>query len=165
MCPFLFFFFHNKRILFVFFFFSSRRRHTRLQGDWSSDVCSSDLRRLAMVDAGKQQRRSTLENRQRRAPQKIREARVDGVLAAADGKNETGIGIELHAEARRTALAAEAGKHSLKKRPASRNRRNIASHSGQFLRLTGGGATFFFAFSASFMASRVPSMASSRLSL
>src|SRR3989454_10419990 len=28
----------------IFFFFSSRRRHTRLQGDWSSDVCSSDLR-------------------------------------------------------------------------------------------------------------------------
>src|SRR2546426_11459716 len=27
----------------MFFFFSSRRRHTRLQGDWSSDVCSSDL--------------------------------------------------------------------------------------------------------------------------
>src|SRR5256885_12759235 len=26
------------------FFFSSRRRHTRLQGDWSSDVCSSDLK-------------------------------------------------------------------------------------------------------------------------
>src|SRR5919106_2859100 len=25
------------------FFFSRRRRHTRLQGDWSSDVCSSDL--------------------------------------------------------------------------------------------------------------------------
>src|SRR5205807_7560941 len=31
-------------VLFCFcFFFSSRRRHTRLQGDWSSDVCSSDL--------------------------------------------------------------------------------------------------------------------------
>src|SRR3989454_9724849 len=27
----------------LIFFFSSRRRHTRLQGDWSSDVCSSDL--------------------------------------------------------------------------------------------------------------------------
>src|SRR5256885_3017645 len=27
----------------VYFFFSSRRRHTILQGDWSSDVCSSDL--------------------------------------------------------------------------------------------------------------------------
>src|SRR5256885_8693151 len=32
-------------INFQFFFFSSRRRHTRLQGDWSSDVCSSDLER------------------------------------------------------------------------------------------------------------------------
>src|SRR5437867_8638995 len=32
-------------ILFIsfFFFFSSRRRHTRSYGDWSSDVCSSDL--------------------------------------------------------------------------------------------------------------------------
>src|SRR2546430_5833001 len=28
----------------VFFFFSSRRRHTRFDCDWSSDVCSSDLR-------------------------------------------------------------------------------------------------------------------------
>src|SRR5437867_5831557 len=28
----------------VWFFFSSRRRHTRSYGDWSSDVCSSDLR-------------------------------------------------------------------------------------------------------------------------
>src|SRR5688500_20229397 len=27
----------------LIFFFSSGRRHTRLQGDWSSDVCSSDL--------------------------------------------------------------------------------------------------------------------------
>src|SRR6266536_5440172 len=26
------------------FFFSSRRRHTRSTRDWSSDVCSSDLR-------------------------------------------------------------------------------------------------------------------------
>src|SRR3712207_6094917 len=29
---------------FYFFFFSSRRRHTRYWRDWSSDVCSSDLR-------------------------------------------------------------------------------------------------------------------------
>src|SRR5207248_4450533 len=27
----------------VLFFFSSRRRHTSSYGDWSSDVCSSDL--------------------------------------------------------------------------------------------------------------------------
>src|SRR5436309_11152019 len=31
-------------IFFIFFFFSSRRRHTRFSRDWSSDVCSSDLR-------------------------------------------------------------------------------------------------------------------------
>src|SRR6266487_5675908 len=30
-------------ICLVVFFFSSRRRHTRWTGDWSSDVCSSDL--------------------------------------------------------------------------------------------------------------------------
>src|ERR1039457_2611887 len=30
------------RLLHQPFIFSSRRRHTRLQGDWSSDVCSSD---------------------------------------------------------------------------------------------------------------------------
>src|SRR5438067_7079336 len=40
------------------FFFSSRRRHTRSKRDWSSDVCSSDLRRggpaelQRRVDAG-----------------------------------------------------------------------------------------------------------------
>src|SRR2546426_4560879 len=36
-------------ICIFFFFFSSRRRHTRLQGDWSSDVCSSDLCRVRSV--------------------------------------------------------------------------------------------------------------------
>src|SRR5699024_11362630 len=30
--------------IFFFFFFSSRRRHTRSKRDWSSDVCSSDLK-------------------------------------------------------------------------------------------------------------------------
>src|SRR5207248_6901629 len=28
----------------IMIFFSSRRRHTRSYGDWSSDVCSSDLK-------------------------------------------------------------------------------------------------------------------------
>src|SRR2546426_5727743 len=37
----IFFFMYSSRV--SCFFFSSRRRHTRLQGDWSSDVCSSDL--------------------------------------------------------------------------------------------------------------------------
>src|SRR5438876_2683719 len=30
-------------LVLLFFFFSSRRRHTKWTGDWSSDVCSSDL--------------------------------------------------------------------------------------------------------------------------
>src|SRR6266702_3550960 len=35
-----------------FFFFSSRRRHTRWPRDWSSDVCSSDLRCTAVTVTG-----------------------------------------------------------------------------------------------------------------
>src|SRR6266850_1074559 len=35
----------------ILFFFSSRRRHTSLQGDWSSDVCSSDLARVNAIKA------------------------------------------------------------------------------------------------------------------
>src|SRR5699024_12573622 len=34
------------------FFFSSRRRHTRSKRDWSSDVCSSDLRDLILFQYG-----------------------------------------------------------------------------------------------------------------
>src|SRR5437764_11002595 len=43
---FLFFF---SLFFFFFFFFSSRRRHTRYIGDWSSDVCSSDLHALVLL--------------------------------------------------------------------------------------------------------------------
>src|SRR5438874_9950786 len=42
-----FYFFLCFFFLFFFFFFSSRRRHTRSLRDWSSDVCSSDLRKIA----------------------------------------------------------------------------------------------------------------------
>src|SRR3712207_8293649 len=34
------------------FFFSSRRRHTRYWRDWSSDVCSSDLKPIAEQHGG-----------------------------------------------------------------------------------------------------------------
>src|SRR5271168_4968698 len=36
-------------VLAILFFFSSRRRHTRSYGDWSSDVCSSDLLQHAPI--------------------------------------------------------------------------------------------------------------------
>src|SRR5256885_2119478 len=48
------------------FFFSSRRRHTRLQGDWSSDVCSSDL--LGLADTASARAARTLHRRGRQAP-------------------------------------------------------------------------------------------------
>src|SRR5207248_7978024 len=38
-------------LIILCFFFSSRRRHTRSYGDWSSDVCSSDLAYDADRDA------------------------------------------------------------------------------------------------------------------
>src|SRR5690348_10407994 len=44
---FFFVFFVVYSDFFFFFFFSSRRRHTRWTGDWSSDMCSSDLHHAA----------------------------------------------------------------------------------------------------------------------
>src|SRR5438876_820546 len=43
---------HSRRYcgIVFFFFFSSRRRHTRWTGDWSSDVCSSDLEINKRID-------------------------------------------------------------------------------------------------------------------
>src|SRR5207248_7655039 len=43
------FFLYVYYFFFFFFFFSSRRRHTRSYGDWSSDVCSSDLSSFAIL--------------------------------------------------------------------------------------------------------------------
>src|SRR3712207_8577082 len=37
---------YNGEKIVCYFFFSSRRRHTRYWRDWSSDVCSSDLRAI-----------------------------------------------------------------------------------------------------------------------
>src|SRR5437763_11350465 len=47
---------------YLFFFFSSRRRHTRYIGDWSSDVCSSDLRPL-LVSAGRPKKGTAIPSR------------------------------------------------------------------------------------------------------
>src|SRR5690606_41066583 len=53
-------------LCFGVFFFSSRRRHTRFSRDWSSDVCSSDLRQVVLqagdercADEGPRQRAET----------------------------------------------------------------------------------------------------------
>src|SRR6516162_10143910 len=67
-----------KKSFAFFFFFSSRRRHTRLQGDWSSDVCSSDLdevnrpgRRIVAIS-----NTTTARSARRTAPHRSEERRV-----------------------------------------------------------------------------------------
>src|SRR5437867_5992528 len=59
---------------FFFFFFSSRRRHTRSYGDWSSDVCSSDLRLagLRKDDDFRQARAASEESRPPSVPRSLR---------------------------------------------------------------------------------------------
>src|SRR5437867_4803309 len=96
-------FFFYVWVLFLFcffFFFSSRRRHTRSYGDWSSDVCSSDLR--VEVD-GRQVRLGAFDHAERtvapvmdRPPQS-----VDGAVVAV--RVEVVAPEALRAEGRRDA--------------------------------------------------------------
>src|SRR2546430_14116736 len=63
----------------LIFFFSSRRRHTRFDCDWSSDVCSSDLRKCSP------KKQITA----RRSSWKAR--RDGGRLRGADGNSAVGV--------------------------------------------------------------------------
>src|SRR5256884_8252018 len=49
--------------IYIFFFFSSRRRHTRCSRDWSSDVCSSDLKGGPAEDASRGRNKDQSTNR------------------------------------------------------------------------------------------------------
>src|SRR5437867_9980043 len=70
-----------------FFFFSSRRRHTRSYGDWSSDVCSSDLDRdsgARQVDAEVGHLRLVLQRRHGAGDDRERRAALQRVTAPGD---------------------------------------------------------------------------------
>src|SRR5256885_5272259 len=69
----------------LLFFFSSRRRHTRLQGDWSSDVCSSDLSR-----DGEQPRRTRAHLSGRKVAEPYPGAQVRGEVRAIQVQRERG---------------------------------------------------------------------------
>src|SRR5713226_241899 len=58
------------------FFFSSRRGHTIWTGDWSSDVCSSDLPLLWAVAGGKAGAAAAPANLGRRRKRRSEERRV-----------------------------------------------------------------------------------------
>src|SRR5215813_10980144 len=85
----LFFFFERKLIIFFFFFFSSRRRHTRCGRDWSSDVCSSDLRCQKQGNAEEVRRRhGRVHDAPEQAPlhglERLRLQRAQGGVAVID---------------------------------------------------------------------------------
>src|SRR2546430_11475849 len=75
-------FFSSDVSLFVFFFFfSSRRRHTRFDCDWSSDVCSSDLKKLRDVQSAPQRLAAALRReRPERGPATDRRQAIDLIL-------------------------------------------------------------------------------------
>src|SRR5690349_25116239 len=81
------------------FFFSSRRRHTRSLRDWSSDVCSSDLR---SADIG-----ATVSSIRHRAQRRL------------DAFNEPGLG-ELRLE-----LPAEGFTEILREKLLKRDRKSV----------------------------------------
>src|SRR5690554_4853922 len=82
------------------FFFSSRRRHTRCGRDWSSDVCSSDLRQPRGAPGGTAQRRHR--HHLRRRPRRHAGRRPDprpargGARPAARGGVERRLAVHRH---------------------------------------------------------------------
>src|SRR5690348_17930836 len=87
------------------FFFSSRRRHTRWTGDWSSDVCSSDLQSMSrevllLVDALAREKNvdkeivfGALEHALAQATKKRYEGEVD-IRVSIDRSEERRVGKE-----------------------------------------------------------------------
>src|SRR5437879_10582494 len=71
-------------LVLLLFFFSSRRRHTRYIGDWSSDVCSSDLRELQHVGARTEDELGQLLSKsgRRHAEARARQSRILDLLGA-----------------------------------------------------------------------------------
>src|SRR5689334_24852644 len=86
-------------LCFRVFFFSSRRRHTRWNCDWSSDVCSSDLRG-GRLELGREERAELLlEDVLLRGQPALALAGLEGVVvlpagqdAALGGRPEVEIG-------------------------------------------------------------------------
>src|SRR3989442_10459701 len=65
------------------FFFSSRRRHTRCGRDWSSDVCSSDLPRIASILHELHRGGPTMRRLRPAAPTRCSSWSIDAILGPA----------------------------------------------------------------------------------
>src|SRR5690554_1835895 len=75
---------------FVSYFVSSRRRHTRCGRDWSSDVCSSDLTKVAFTDKGRAEKKALT-----RAKNKVLKPLKPMVNRHADTLQKLGLQIDL----------------------------------------------------------------------
>src|SRR5699024_12049530 len=96
-------------------FFPSRRRHTRSKRDWSSDVCSSDLRAMkgslepAQLERAREHVRSSVEQAQAFTEQHLAQAVAAGGRGYAAGEmnversEERRVGKEGEAERQRYA--------------------------------------------------------------
>src|SRR5207302_8298975 len=97
-------------------FFSSRRRHTRFSRDWSSDVCSSDLRPAGGPAGGHRPRGEATPVRPRRRPGEAQRA-----LGRA-GVRGRGIGVKKSGrkKAQNAQKEAEIGRASCRERGENR---------------------------------------------
>src|SRR2546422_789581 len=75
----------------LFFFFSSRRRHTRCSRDWSSDVCSSDLRFPVRLSSEPRHHRVSRYRRQYSRAQRERRGDQRNVPGGRSGRDHGGI--------------------------------------------------------------------------
>src|SRR2546426_12797146 len=110
----------------IFFFFSSRRRHTRLQGDWSSDVCSSDL--TAFLDA---MRAEGLELAEEGRSWKVQGPTSTGRLDPLEvGKLRLGVAFSGRSEERRVGKGVDLGGRRIIKKKKKSEREERADETG-----------------------------------
>src|SRR5262245_62187306 len=90
--------------LWISFFFSSRRRHTRCLSDWSSDVCSSDLRcRISHPTLGHfVERREPVQQRRLLPAGPLRQQRVPGTANQRD--DDASLEVELTNQDRKSVV-------------------------------------------------------------
>src|SRR6266516_4541837 len=88
------------------FFFSSRRRHTSSHGDWSSDVCSSDLDR-ALEGRGVHEHREALRRPQVREEVELLPEGEEPTLGALLVSDVVPLGAADRAEEDRVGLPAQ----------------------------------------------------------
>src|SRR6266516_5569874 len=93
----------------VFFFFSSRRRHTISYGDWSSDVCSSDLvleRALTLARSATRDLRTLCDELE---PHELREIGFSAAVGALSRRVSSWRGVEIELDIE---LGSDLGEHA-----------------------------------------------------